>query len=162
MARSATLPEVQLRRQGARLTAPPLKQMRSWAQATLGRSAAGSEISVLLVNPARSRQLNQQYRGQDHATNVLSFPAPRTLRAGAAASGGQHSLGDLVICPGVLRTEARAQRKSVRAHWAHLFVHGLLHLLGYDHENDNDARRMERREILILRRLGVANPYRRV
>ena len=69
-------------------------------------------------------------------------------------------LGDLVICARVLRAEARAQRKTLRAHWAHLVVHGALHLIGYDHERDADARRMERREIAVLRRLGFANPYR--
>ena len=69
-------------------------------------------------------------------------------------------LGDLVICPQVLRAEAREQGKTLRAHWAHLVVHGALHLIGYDHERDADARRMERREIAVLRRLGFANPYR--
>ena len=72
------------------------------------------------------------------------------------------SLGDLVVCPGVLRREARAQAKTLRAHWAHLIVHGTLHLIGYDHERARDARRMERREILVLKRLGFANPYRSV
>jgi probable rRNA maturation factor len=71
-------------------------------------------------------------------------------------------LGDLVICPQVLRTEAREQRKSLRAHWAHLVVHGSLHLIGYDHELDADANRMERREIAVLRQLGFKNPYRSV
>jgi probable rRNA maturation factor len=70
-------------------------------------------------------------------------------------------LGDLVICARLLRTEARAQAKTLRAHWAHLIVHGALHLIGYDHERDADARRMQRREIAVLRRLGFANPYRR-
>jgi probable rRNA maturation factor len=69
-------------------------------------------------------------------------------------------LGDLVICPQVLRAEARQQRKTLRAHWAHLVVHGSLHLVGYDHEEPAEAQRMERREIVILRRLGFANPYR--
>ena len=69
-------------------------------------------------------------------------------------------LGDLVICPAVLRVEAREQHKSLRAHWAHLVVHGALHLVGYDHEEPADANRMERREVSILRRLGFPNPYR--
>jgi probable rRNA maturation factor len=71
-------------------------------------------------------------------------------------------LGELVICPAVLRDEARAQHKSARAHWAHMVVHGVLHLVGYDHELPDEARRMERREIRTLRRLGIANPYRSV
>jgi len=89
---------------------------------------------------------------------VLSFPAAADARAPAAPQ----PLGDLVICPAVLRAEAREQGKSVRAHWAHLVVHGALHLVGYDHEHRNDAERMERREIAVLRRLGFANPYRSV
>jgi probable rRNA maturation factor len=131
----------------------------------LGRTAAGREISVLLVGPARSRQLNQRYRGKDAPTNVLSFPAPvATLKASRSVPslpvGSGDLLGDLVICPSVLRLEARAQHKRVRDHWAHLFVHGVLHLVGFDHERLGDARRMERREIRILRGLGIANPYR--
>jgi probable rRNA maturation factor len=73
-----------------------------------------------------------------------------------------HPLGDLVICPQVLRAEARAQNKSLRAHWAHLVVHGALHLIGYDHERTADARRMERREVAVLRQLGFTNPYRSI
>jgi probable rRNA maturation factor len=86
---------------------------------------------------------------------VLSFPVPA-----ATVAGEPRPLGDLVICAQVLRTEARDQKKSLRAHWAHLVVHGSLHLIGYDHEKDTDADRMERREIAVLRRLGFANPYR--
>ncbi len=133
---------------------PAAREFRLWAGAALGARARGREISVLLVGPARSRALNAQYRGRDLPTNVLSFPAPPSA---ASASG---LLGDLVICPAVLRAEARAQHKSARAHWAHLVVHGVLHLLGYDHEHEDEALRMERREVRVLRRLGVANPYR--
>jgi probable rRNA maturation factor len=133
---------------------PPARELRGWASAAVGRNAAGRELSVLLAGRARSRALNARYRGRDHATNVLSFPV---LPAAAAHS---HLLGELVICPEVLRSEARAQRKSARAHWAHMVVHGVLHLIGYDHELVADAQRMERREIRILRRLGIANPYR--
>jgi probable rRNA maturation factor len=112
---------------------------------------------VSVVGPAESRRLNAQFRGRDKPTNVLSFPVPELP---AAADGESRPLGDLVICPQVLRAEAREQKKSLRAHWAHLVVHGSLHLIGYDHERDTDADRMERREIAVLRRLGFANPYR--
>jgi probable rRNA maturation factor len=122
----------------------------------LGRGAAGGELGLAVVGAPESRRLNAQYRGRDCATNVLSFPAPRPP-PGAPV----RALGDLVICARVLRAEARAQAKTLRAHWAHLVVHGTLHLIGYDHERDADARRMERREIAVLRRLGFANPYRR-
>ena len=133
---------------------PAARDFRLWAAAALGAGARGREISVSLVGAARSRALNAHYRGRDHATNVLSFPAPPQ---GAAGSAGL--LGDLVICPAVLRAEARAQHKSARAHWAHLVVHGVLHLAGYDHERADDARRMERREVRVLAGLGIANPY---
>jgi len=134
---------------------PAARDFRLWAAAALGARARGREISVSLVGAARSRALNARYRGRDHATNVLSFPAPAR---GAAGSAGL--MGDLVICPAVLRAEARAQHKSARAHWAHLVVHGVLHLAGYDHERDDDAQRMERREVRVLAGLGIANPYR--
>ena len=114
---------------------------------------------MAVVGPAESRRLNAQYRGRDKPTNVLSFPVP-DLPATALSEGKARPLGDLVICPQVLRAEAREQKKSLRAHWAHLVVHGSLHLIGYDHERDSDADRMERREIAVLRRLGFANPYR--
>ena len=133
---------------------PTARELQHWAVAALGRAAAGRELSVLLAGRARSRALNARYRGRDYATNVLSFPS----MPGAPAPSGL--LGELVICPAVLRHEARAQRKSVRAHWAHMVVHGVLHLIGYDHEQAAEAQRMERREIRVLRRLGFANPYR--
>jgi len=135
---------------------PPARELRGWAAAALGRRAGTFELSVLLAGRARSRALNARYRGRDRATNVLSFPATPS----AVAQAGL--LGELVICPAVLRDEARAQHKSARAHWAHMVVHGVLHLVGYDHELPDEARRMERREIRTLRRLGIANPYRRV
>jgi probable rRNA maturation factor len=113
-----------------------------------------------VVGPAESRRLNVKFRGRDKPTNVLSFPVAEL--PSPTAGDEPRPLGDLVICPQVLRTEAREQKKSLRAHWAHLVVHGSLHLIGYDHERDSDADRMERREIVVLRRLGFANPYRSV
>jgi len=133
---------------------PAVRDLQRWAAAALGARASGCEISILLVGTAASRRLNAQYRGRDRPTNVLSFPVPR--RPGAASA----LLGDLVICPAIVRAEARAQHKSARAHWTHLVVHGVLHLVGYDHERDDEAQRMERREIRVLRGLGIANPYR--
>jgi probable rRNA maturation factor len=135
---------------------PGRPDLERWASAALGRRAAGAELGVRVVGPAESRRLNARYRGRDTPTNVLSFP-PAPLPAAAAADG--QPLGDLVICARVLRGEARAQAKTLRAHWAHLIVHGTLHLIGYDHQRAADARRMERREIAVLRRLGFANPY---
>ena len=141
-----------------RAWAPARRDLAVWANTALGRRAAGREIGVSVVGPAESRRLNAQFRGRDKPTNVLSFPVAEL--PAPAAGDEPRPLGDLVICPQVLRTEAREQKKSLRAHWAHLVVHGSLHLIGYDHERDSDADRMERREIAVLRRLGFPNPYR--
>ena len=135
---------------------PTRRDLTRWASVAAGSGASGRELGVCVVGAPESRRLNARFRGLDAPTNVLSF----TSVALPHAPGGARALGELVICPRVLRAEARAQDKSLRAHWAHLVVHGTLHLLGYDHERVADARRMERREIAVLRRLGFANPYR--
>jgi probable rRNA maturation factor len=152
VSRVAAGPVLHLRRATRQGWMPAAATLRRWAALALGRRARAAELSVLVVGPARSRSLNRAFRGRDRATNVLSFPA-------APQPGAARALGDLVICPQVLAREARAQRKSERAHWAHLVIHGTLHLAGYDHERAADARRMERREVLLLRRLGFADPY---
>ncbi|HEY7930615.1 MAG TPA: rRNA maturation RNase YbeY [Steroidobacteraceae bacterium] len=141
-------------RAAVRASHPPHRQLGRWMDAALGRRARGAQISVLLVGPARSRALNARYRDRDRPTNVLSFPAT------GEAQRHDGLLGDLVICPAVLAAEARAQGKRLAAHWAHLVVHGALHLVGYDHEREREAVRMERREIRVLRGLGFDNPYR--
>lgn len=130
--------------------APSKARIGSWVRAAVGRDGAGREVAVRLVGSAESRRLNRGWRHKDSATNVLSFPAP------AAAP---RSLGDLVICAPLLAREAREQGKTRVAHWAHLVVHGSLHLVGFDHERDADARRMERREKRILAALGFPDPY---
>ena len=147
--------QLQLRRR-VRSWAPPRRELTRWASAALGRLAAGGELGVCMVGARESARLNARYRGRDQPTNVLSFPPAPLPQAGLA----HRPLGELVICPRVLRAEARAQDKPLRAHWAHLIVHGALHLIGYDHEDEAEARRMERREVTVLRRLGFANPYR--
>jgi probable rRNA maturation factor len=138
--------------------APPRADIAEWASLALGRRAAGRELGVRVVGRTESRRLNARYRGRDKPTNVLSFPAVEL--PAEPPPGSEVPLGDLVICPDVVRDEARAQHKTLRAHWAHLIVHGTLHLVGYDHEQPKDASRMERREIAVLRRLGFPNPYR--
>jgi probable rRNA maturation factor len=111
-------------------------------------------LSVRVVGTTRSRSLNLRYRHKDKPTNVLSF-------AGAGdAPDGRFYLGELVICAPIVALEARRDAKSVRAHWAHLTIHGVLHLLGFDHESRADAARMSAREIQILDRLGFSDPYR--
>lgn len=147
--------------------APQTREIATWAGTALGRNAVRGELGVRVVGAAESRRLNARYRGKDSPTNVLSFP-PAPLPAQVSASppprGRQGNdprpLGDLVICAQVVRAEAREQKKPLKAHWAHLVVHGALHLIGYDHEREAEAERMERREIVVLRRLGFANPYR--
>jgi probable rRNA maturation factor len=138
-----------------RARAPAARLMARWADAALGARGAGCELALEVVSAPRMRLLNRRYRGKDKPTNVLAFPSP------PAPGVKPRPLGDVVICPTVLRREARAQGKSEKAHWAHLVVHGTLHLVGYDHEaGPRDAQRMERREIAVLKRLGFGNPYR--
>jgi probable rRNA maturation factor len=156
--RAAATPGVRLElRQRVRGWSPPQAELKRWASAALGARAAGGELGVCVVGSAESARLNARFRGRRRPTNVLSF-APPPLPPGASVRAAP--LGELVICPRILREEARAQHKTLRAHWAHLVVHGALHLAGYDHQRTRDARRMERREIAVLRRLGFADPYR--
>lgn len=142
--------------------APRARDIATWAGMAIGRRAIDGELGVRVVGSAESRRLNARYRGKDKPTNVLSFAPPYALRAsgGGPPEREQRPLGDLVICAQVVRSEARQQGKPLQAHWAHLVVHGALHLIGYDHERAAAAKRMERREIAVLRRLGFANPYR--
>ena len=124
-------------------------------------SRVGHEISFVLTDDKRMRTLNRAYRGKDRPTNVLSFAA---LDAGKHGSAGPRPgmpwlLGDVVLASGVVAREAKAQRKSIRHHLSHLAVHGVLHLLGYDHERDRDAEAMEALEIAALAAMGIANPY---
>jgi probable rRNA maturation factor len=144
----------------ARGWSPTRRDLTRWASAALGSRGEGCELGVCTVGAAESARLNARFRGRDRATNVLSFSPALLPRAAAAPGAAPAVLGELVICPQVLRAEARAQAKPLRAHWAHLVVHGALHLAGYDHAHAADARRMERREVAVLRRLGFANPYR--
>jgi len=141
----------------SRTWSPTRGDITVWASTALGRRALGRELGVCMVGAAESRRLNARFRGRDRPTNVLSFPAAALPAVNAAAA---RPLGALVMRPGVLGGEAPGQNQSPRAHWGQLVVHGALHLIGYDHERKADARRMERREIAVLRRLGFANPYR--
>jgi probable rRNA maturation factor len=125
---------------------PSAARFRAWAR----RAAGGPAMLVIrLVPAAQARALNSAYRRADYAPNVLSFGYRRSPLA-----------GDVVLCPRVVAREAREQGKTLTAHFAHLTVHGVLHLRGFRHARARDAARMERAEIRILRALGVANPYR--
>jgi probable rRNA maturation factor len=115
-------------------------------------------ITVRIVDAEEGRALNRDFRGRDYATNVLSFPFPELPPEAMAELGGPY-IGDLAICAEVVTREAGEQGKPVDAHWAHLIVHGVLHLAGYDHQTDDEARRMETRECAILADLGFPDPY---
>jgi probable rRNA maturation factor len=149
---------------GTRAWAPARSRMTSWAAAALGRQGDGREIAVRVVAASESRDLNKQWRGKDKPTNVLSFPAPPLLSGQGSRRGSSKDmslpLGDLVICAQVVRQEAIRDGKPLQSHWAHLVIHGALHLVGYDHEAGRRERlRMERREISVLKRFGIGNPY---
>lgn len=126
---------------------PSRLQFRSWARAAL---EGGGQVTIRLVGQEEGQQLNLEYRGKDYATNVLSFPYETEPRL----------FGDLVICPEVVAREAAEQGKSLEAHYAHLVVHGMLHLQGWDHEEDEvEAREMEDQERQVLAALGYPDPY---
>ncbi len=127
---------------------PQDARLRAWARAALARPAV---VTLRYVAETEARRLNREFRGKDRATNVLTFVFDEAPWGTLA--------GDIVICAPLVAREARTQGKAIEAHHAHLVVHGLLHLQGFDHENDEDAARMERRERAILRRLGYADPY---
>ncbi|TAN07120.1 MAG: rRNA maturation RNase YbeY [Rhodanobacteraceae bacterium] len=134
---------------------PASVSFRRWAEAALhgAQHRKPVELSIRIVGAREGRVLNRQYRGKDCATNVLSFPVE--LPRGVVSP----LLGDMVICTPVVAREAREQHKAVRDHYAHLTVHGVLHLLGFDHQNERDATRMEALETRILAGLDIADPY---
>lgn len=136
---------------------PSVRQIRQWVAAASGARGRDACVAVRVATPGESTALNGSYRGKPYATNVLSFPADVPH---GWPKGEPRPLGDLVICARVVAREAREQRKPLPAHWAHMVVHGTLHLLGYDHEADDEAARMERREKRVLKSLGFADPYR--
>ncbi len=132
---------------------PTEQQIQQWANAAVRAENVEPEITVRIVDEAESHQLNLTYRGKDKPTNVLSFPfeGPDEVELPL--------LGDLVICRQVVEREAQEQSKPLTAHWAHMVVHGSLHLLGYDHIEEDEAEEMESLESQIMRSLGFADPY---
>jgi len=144
-----------VKNEAGRRGVPMLRSFERWIAAIpeLRKRRQWTELNILIVGSAEGRRYNREFRGRDYATNVLSFPYE--------AAPGEHSglLGDLVICVPVVAREAREQHKDPRDHFAHLTIHGALHLLGYDHETDADAERMEALERAVLATLGIADPY---
>jgi probable rRNA maturation factor len=133
---------------------PAAAELKRWARSALASGVRG-EVTVRVVAAEESAELNSRYRGKQGPTNVLSFPA----EAPAAAEGELLPFGDVVICADVVEREAREQGKAPAAHWAHMVVHGVLHLQGYDHEKLRDASIMEAREQALLAELGFPDPY---
>jgi probable rRNA maturation factor len=144
-----------LRNEAGRKGVPVLRSFERWIAAIpeLRERKDWTEVNILIVGRAAGRRYNREFRARDYATNVLSFPYE--------AAPGEHTglLGDIVVCAPVVLREAREQHKPARDHFAHLTIHGVLHLLGYDHERARDARLMEALEREILEGLGIADPY---
>lgn len=132
---------------------PAESDFRRWLEAVLPQFQELSEVTIRIVDEAESQQLNHTYRGKDKPTNVLSFPFE------APAGIELPLLGDLIICRQVVEREAQEQEKPLLAHWAHMVVHGSLHLLGYDHIEDAEAEEMESIETEIMLALGYDDPY---
>ena len=133
--------------------APDPQSIERWVSAAIGNQRESTELSVRIVDNEEGQLLNQQFRGSSGATNVLSFPfeneSPEPLSL----------IGDIVVCAPIVAKEAAEQNKALNAHWAHMIIHGVLHLLGYDHQNDTEANAMEALETEIMQGLGFPPPY---
>ncbi|MGF1702808.1 rRNA maturation RNase YbeY [Photobacterium makurazakiensis] len=132
---------------------PSEADFQQWLDATIALFQPNAEVTIRLVDNAESHSLNHEYRGKDKSTNVLSFPfeSPPGVELDL--------LGDLIICRQVVEKEAKEQNKALNAHWAHMVVHGSLHLLGYDHIEDEEADEMEGLETEIMQKMGFNDPY---
>ncbi|MFT5008935.1 MAG: putative rRNA maturation factor [Reinekea sp.] len=137
---------------------PSETQLTGWLEAALAGHLDSAEVSVRIVEEAESQELNGQYRDNDKPTNVLSFPFE--LPPGVPAEEMNFLLGDLVICAAVVAREAAQQNKDLHHHWAHMLIHGALHLLGFDHIESVEAEQMEQMEREILAGLDISDPYK--
>jgi probable rRNA maturation factor len=134
---------------------PRAASLRRWARAALGAAERTGSLCIRVVDATEMAELNKRFRHREGTTNVLSFAADTDF-----PGGGEPLLGDVVICAPVVALEAVVQHKTAADHYAHLVVHGVLHLCGYDHEKPRDAKVMESHEVAILRTIGIADPYR--
>jgi probable rRNA maturation factor len=134
---------------------PKVSLLKEWATKAMQSEVKSAELTIRIVDVEEMTNLNLTYRNKQGPTNVLSFPfeLPTDIQLEIPI------LGDIIICAAIVNEEAQEQKKEVNAHWAHMVVHGSLHLLGYDHENDDEANIMESLEIAILQQLGFDNPY---
>ncbi|OCG21527.1 rRNA maturation RNase YbeY [Gilliamella sp. App2-1] len=135
------------------LNLPTEAQILQWLNVILPQFMDNAELTIRIVDEQESQQLNNTYRHKDKPTNVLSFPFESPIKIDVPL------LGDLIICKQVVAAEAKQQHKSLTSHWAHMIVHGCLHLLGYDHILDDEAEEMENIEIEIMQQLGFEDPY---
>ena len=141
---------VDIQRAVTRVASPSAAQIRHWAEEALTDEPDDVELVIRIVDEDEGRALNARWRKQDKATNVLSFPCQTPVK---------HLLGDVVICADIVEKEAAQQKKPMEAHWAHMIVHGILHLQGHDHIADDEARIMGKLERRIMDRLGFPDPY---
>lgn len=148
-----TEPQVELQNASDAASIPCQQDFLNWVTIASSNKKPNAEVSIRIVDKIESQLLNKQYRGLDKPTNVLSFPAEFPEGVDIPF------LGDLVICAPIVEAEARAQNKSIAAHWAHMVIHGTLHLLGYDHIEDDEAETMEALEIALLAKLDISSPY---
>jgi len=145
---------LEVQRATTSVTIPDDDHFLLWAKTTLAKECT---LAIRIVDEEEGRRFNREYRGKDYATNVLSFPSE--LPAGLPPRIKQSQLGDLLICAPVVAHEAKGQGKPEADHWAHLTIHGILHLVGYDHEQSADAKVMETLETEILAKLNIPDPY---
>ena len=134
---------------------PDNRQIRKWARTAMSGYDKDAELTIRIVDEEEGTELNRKWRKKKGPTNVLSFP----YEDNNTIAGGL--LGDIILCAPVIRREALEQKKTLASHWAHMVIHGTLHLIGYDHIKPEDTGRMERLEIRLLESLGFANPYYR-
>jgi len=149
--------ELEIQRSSLVGDTPADEEFQRWVEAVLVEKSGDFRLAIRIADETEARRFNREYRNMDYATNVLSFPVE--LPDGLPAEVRQAQLGDLLICAPVVAREAARQGREQLDHWAHLTVHGVLHLLGYDHEKAEDALEMEALEIRILAGLGVSDPY---
>ena len=147
--------EITIQRMIVAKSLPATVKFKRWATAVLKNKMPSAELTIRIVDKNEMTALNSTYRHKNKPTNVLSFPLDMPVDQNETIP----LLGDIIICADVVSEEALEQEKSLEAHWAHMVVHGTLHLLGYDHEKDSDAEIMEAEEIHVLTELGFDNPY---
>ena len=152
--------DLEVQRVSASESIPDDQQFQLWTETVLAGRGTEFSLNIRVADEDEAQRFNLEYRGKDYATNVLSFPAE--LPEGLPQELRQSQLGDLLICSPVVKREAAEQRRAEADHWAHLVIHGVLHLLGYDHEEASEAEMMESLEIEILASLGVSDPYQEV